>query len=397
VSGLGHAVFLAIAYLRSAPVRTGVLILGTTLALFLPTLTWTAAGYIEDELLSRADASPVLLGRKGNEFDLTMSSLYFRGQVRDTVEYGVRDRVLERDYGLAIPLHVVHSAGGAPVVGTSLEYFEQRGLRLADGRKPALLAEAVAGAGVVRDFDLSVGDTVRSDLSNLYNLAGPYPILLQVVGTLEPTGTSDDEAFFVDVKTTWLLDGYLHGHEEVTAETALNTQGEQTEQAEQPPSNLEASPAVFMFAEIDTSNRDSFHLHGGAEGMPVSSILVFPKDVRAYDQLLGDFVLDDVYQAVEPSTVITTILGIVLRLRDGLTAYFGLVAFSTACFFVLVLSLSLRLRAAEIRLMKRIGCSRSTIASVVGVEVAIILAASAASTGALTWAGLTFVRAGLGG
>lgn len=389
MTGLLHAFFLAFHYMRSAPGRSAVLILGTTLTMVLPWLTFTAAAYIEDDLLSRAEASPVLLGRKGNEFDLSMSSLYFRGQVRDPVPYGIRERVDERGYGLAVPLHVMHSAGGAPVVGTSLEYFEQRGLSLAEGRKPALLAEVVAGAAVAGEFALSIGDTVRSDLSNLYNLAGSYPVLLEVVGILQPRGTPDDEVFFCDVKTAWVLDGFLHGHDEVTAANALNP--------DVVDENLEASPAMFMFSELNSSNRASFHFHGDASILPVTSVLVFPRDQRALDQLLGDFVLDEVFQAVEPESVIRTILGIVLRVRDGLTAYFGLVAFSTICFFVLVLSLSLRLRADELALMKRIGCSRSTIGAVVGVEVALILAASLLSAGVLTWLGLTFVRAGMGG
>jgi putative ABC transport system permease protein len=323
--------------------------------------------------------------------------------------------VEQRGYGLAVPLHVVHSAGGAPVVGTSLEYLEQRGLELARGRTPALLAEVLAGAQVADEFALSVGDAVRSDLNNLYNLAGSYPVLLEVVGILQPSGTSDDEVFFCDVKTAWVLDGSLHGHDEVTRDNALNLDsaadsvaagqpqrrvptgapegsGSRTE-----PDNLEASPAMFVFSELTSANRSSFHFHGDPGVLPVTSVLVFPRDPRAFDQLLGDFVLDEDYQAVEPATVIRTILGIVLRVRDGLVAWFGLVAFSTVCFFVLVLSLSLRLRAAELALMKRIGCSRSTVTTVVGVEVAIILGASVLSAAVLTRVGLIFVRAVTGG
>ena len=45
------------------------------------------------------------------------------------------------------------------------------------------------------DANLTAGDTVRSDFTNLYNIAGAYPILLKVSGVLGPNGTPDDHAF----------------------------------------------------------------------------------------------------------------------------------------------------------------------------------------------------------
>ena len=39
----------------------------------------------------------------------------------------------------------------------------------------------VAGAEIASAMRLSVGDAVRSDLQNLYNIAGGYPLMLRVV------------------------------------------------------------------------------------------------------------------------------------------------------------------------------------------------------------------------
>ncbi len=373
---LRHAFFLALSYLASAPFRTAILLLGTTTALFLPSFTWTAADRLESGLLERARSTPVLLGAKGNEFDLTMSALYFRGQVRDPVLYGLRHKVTERDYGIAVPMHVGHSAGGSPLIGTVPEYYEQRGLTVSDGRLPAMIGEITAGSTIAADLNLELGASLRSDLSNLYNIAGSYPVLLKVVGILKPSGTADDEAFFASVETAWMLDGKLHGHEDVNDENALNREG----------SNLEASPALFVFAEVKAENLAGFHMHGNADLQDVTCILVFPNSDKSRDQLLGDFVLETDHQAVEPEAVVMTVLGIVLRLKEGLSAYFALVAASTASFFLLVLVLSLRLRAEELRLMRRIGSSRATIFGMVAAEVAVLLTASAIGTVGLTWA-----------
>jgi putative ABC transport system permease protein len=347
---LRHSLFLAVRHQLSAPGRTAVLMLGTIVALFLPLFTFFAATRIEKTLLSRAESSPVLLGYKGNEFDLTLSTLYFQGHVRDPIRAAVRLEVEQRDYGIAVPVYVNHTAGGTPIVGTSLEYLEVRGLALAEGRTPALLGEIVAGAEVARDFHLEVGDRVRSDLTNLYNIAGAYPQLLEVVGILGRNESPDDDVFFADVATVWMLDGSFHGHEEVTRDAALNPDAEEGE-------NLEGTAAIFMFNEITDENRGSFHLHGDESELPLSSVLVFPKDQKAHDQLLGDYVLKDTLQAIEPVQVVRTILGIVLKAREGLRAYFLLVAISTVSFFALVLSLTLRLRQREITLISCSSCS----------------------------------------
>ncbi|MEM6796202.1 MAG: ABC transporter permease [Acidobacteriota bacterium] len=436
---LQDAFFLSLRSLRGAPWRSLTLVLGTSVALFLPLFTYNAAARLEVELLERARSSPVLVGRKGDEFDLAMSSLYFRGQIRDTVRFAERRRLGE--YGLAVPLFVAYSVSGTPLVGTSIEYFEARELEVAEGRVPVLLGEVVAGAAVAERLRLEVGDRVRSDLTNLYNLAGAYPLLLEVVGVLEHAGSPDDEAFFTDIKTTWILEGRLHGHEEVTEETSI--EGEDDEEnrilgalmrgetagadgapdPEEPADpgqapdsgegsgaeasadeaadaelaeagdgedgaieaneNLEASAAIFLFAELTPENRGSFHMHGSEDDAPVGSFLILPEDRKAHDQLLGDLALDETHQAVRPVEVIGTVLEIVLRLRDGLSLYFFLVAASTLGFFTLVISLSLRLRRQEIQLMRRLGCGRFHIATLIGVEVALVaLAAGVLASGA---------------
>jgi len=390
ITSLRHATRLAIWYLRSAPGRTLVLVLCTAVALFLPAFTALAAERIEASLLSRARASPVLIGHQGNEFDLTMNGLYFRGKVRDPIPFGTAAAVEAQGYGTAVPIYVAHTAGGVAVVGTTLDYLDHRGLSVADGRRPAVLGEVVAGSRAARDFNLQAGDTVRSDLTNLYNIAGAYPILLKVTGVLAPSGTPDDSAFFADVKTTWVLDGTLHGHDTVTRALALNPDVEAGE-------NIEATAAIFMFQEITEANRGSFHLHGDTAELPVSSVLVFPPDARAHDQLLGDYALHESLQAVRPVEVVRTILGIVLRVREGLSLYFAAIATSTTAFFVLVLTLSLRLRQSELQLMRRIGSSRPMVALMVGVEVLLVVTAAVAVAAASTTGALALLDAALAG
>lgn len=367
------ALFLALRYLAAAPGRTAVLIAGVAVALFLPLFTALGTERLEEALLQRAQHTPVLIGAQGNEFDLTLSALYFSSRPRQTIPYAAR--LDAGDYGTAVPLHVASTVSGSPLVATDLEYLRQRDLTVASGRTPALLGEVVAGASVAEAFQLSPGDTVRSDLTNLYNLAGAYPALLTVVGILAPSGSPDDAAFFADVKTGWLLEGRLHGHEAVTEETALDPEAE---------GNLEATAALLLFSALTEENRTRFHYHGDLDALPISAVIVFPRSTRRHDQLLGDYALRDDLQAVRPAAVIDRILGVVLRLRAGLSLYMAVVALSTAAFLSLVVSLSLRLRRDELALMRRIGCSRWAIPSMIAAELSVVLLAAALLSAGLT-------------
>lgn len=402
------------------------MILGLAVALFLPLFTALAAERLQHKLMERAEVSPLLIGHSGNEVDLTLSSLYFRSSVRTPIPMGLRHR-LGPSLGVALPLHIRHSIGGEPLVGTGPEYFSERGLRLAAGRLPVRIGEVVAGARLADELRLEVGHQVRSDLSNLYNLSGSYPLLLDVVGFFETAGSPDDEVWWTDIKTTWALDGLFHGHEEVTEDnsvaadmiapteldnplpepldtatdadseapteslastestvgTAEATTGEQD--------NLEASAALFLFTEITDKNRSTFHLHGSPDEAPVTAFLFLPKTRQSHDLVLGDFAIDPLYQAVRPPKVVRSLLDIVLRVRQALRAYFGLVAFSTGSFFLLALVLSYRLRRDELRLMARLGCDRLTLAGMVAAEVTLTLVAAGLVCGAALWLGMRWM------
>jgi hypothetical protein len=82
--------------------------------------------------------------------------------------------------------------------------------------------------------------------------------------------------------------------------------------------------------------------------------------------------------------------------RDGLIAWFGLVALSTLAFVGLVLALSVRLREAELQLVRRIGAARGTVTAMLAAEVALVLVAATLIAAAATLAGLAVVTAWLG-
>ena len=112
----------------------------------------------------------------------------------------------------AIPILEKFTARGFPIVGTSLEYFNFRGLRVAQGEGLTRVADCVLGATVAAKLGLQPGDQLTSDPENVFDLAGSYPVILHIKGILAPTGTADDGAIFTDYKTCWCILGIMHGH-----------------------------------------------------------------------------------------------------------------------------------------------------------------------------------------
>lgn len=380
---LRHALHLALAELRSAPGRALALALAIGLLLALPAFTRLAGARLESAWLARARATPVVLAARGDEYDVTLAALQWRGAPRP-VPYALRRAAWP--YGLVAPVHLGHQVGPAPLVGVDPAYFDARRLVVAEGRRPALLGEGAVGADAARAAGLRLGDRLRPDSPALYNPAGAAPLMIEVVGIFQATGTPDDEAVFVGLESAWALDGHLHGHAEVRPEDAVDPKAD----------TLEAGASLFLFSEAGEAERGRFHGHADPEDLPVHAVLVWPRDDRARDELLGDLASSETHQAVRPERVVARVLGLLFRLRALLDAWFGAVALAVAGVAAVLLRLQLRLRAPELALMARLGASRASLALVVGLELGLIGWGGLGVCAAMTWSALAALRWWLG-
>jgi putative ABC transport system permease protein len=198
---VNNSLYLAWRYLLWHRGRSAVLVACVTLITALPLALQLLLAESERQLVERAETTPLLLGSRGSALDLVMNGLYFGDAQPDSIDMSAWHAV--RDSGLAepVPLYVRFTARGHRIVGTSLDYFEKRGLEVASGRQMALLGEAVLGAGVAEALGLGPGDELVSSPETLFDLAGIYPLKMRVVGVLAPSHGPDDLAVFVDVKT----------------------------------------------------------------------------------------------------------------------------------------------------------------------------------------------------
>jgi putative ABC transport system permease protein len=362
------SIYIAWQYVRSNKIRTATLIACITLISFLPVSLQLLLGESERQLMSRAVSTPLVIGAKGSSLDLVMNSLYFSDEVPELISMEASERVMESGLALSIPVYVRFHARGNPIVGTSLDYFDFRGLKVAEGRNLAVLGDCVLGARVAESLALKPGDSLLSSPETLFDLAGVYPLKMKVVGVLQKSHTSDDLAVFADIKTTWVIQGLGHGHQDVTKLTDPTLILKRSE------SNVAATAKLYHHTEITKKNIDSFHFHGNTSIYPITAVIAVPYDDKSGTILRGRYLSrNETLQIIKPKEVIDGLLQNIFRIKNVLDAVISVVALATVMAIILVFALSLRLRQREIETVFKLGCSRMTIARLVASEIFIIV------------------------
>jgi putative ABC transport system permease protein len=376
---MGDVLYLAWRYLAHNRVKTTVLVASIMLIGYLPAGLRVLVAQSAAELTARAEATPLLVGARGSALELVLSSLYFESDPPELTSYAESLRVSDSGLATAIPLYVRFRVQRQPIVGTSLEYLSFRGLHLARGRRMAMLGECVLGSEAARSLGVDVGDTVISSPESVFDVAGVYPLKMPVVGVLAPSHTPDDQSVFVDLKTAWVIEGLVHGHQDMSrpeaASGVLSRDG----------SNIVANASVMEYNEITPDNIDSFHFHGEAGEYPVSAVIAVPHDAKSQVILMGRYQApDESQQIVRPASVMDDLLDTVVTVQSFVVAGMMLVGAATLAVSVLVFLLSLRIRRREIATMVKIGGSRGRIVAVLATEVLLVLVSAGVLAGALT-------------
>jgi putative ABC transport system permease protein len=301
--------------------------------------------------------------------------------VPELISMEASDRVMDADLAVPIPLYVRFRTRGAPIVGTTLDYFDFRGLKVAEGNPLTMLGDCVVGASAAEALGLKPGDSLVSSPENLFDLAGVYPLKMKVAGILERKHTSDDLAVFVDLKTAWIIQGLMHGHEDVTKTRDQSVILKQTE------GNVTANAKLFQYTEITEENMDSFHFHGDSSVYPITAVIAVPYDTKSGTILRGRYLSgEETHQIAKPEEVIDGLLQNIFRIKNVLDAVIVVVGLATVLAVVLVFALSLRLRQREIQTIFKLGCSRMTIARLLAAEIFIIVLSSGLLCGAMMFA-----------
>ncbi len=360
--------YLAIRYLLHYRLRTLVLVVVVTVIVYLPLAMNSLLSQSSAELRARAQATPLLVGAKGSPLELVLNSLYFETEVPEPIPYGQLLRFEKFGLATAIPLQTQFRSRYGPIVGTTLDYFQFRDLRLQEGHQMALLGDCVIGSEVASRFDLEPGSHLISSPESVWHLAGSYPLKLAVTGVLSPTGTPDDRAVFVDVKTAWVIGGWGHGHDDLTDPQAegsvLRREG----------SRIMANASVRQYREITPETLATFHFHGDPTTFPLTAVLAVPPDTKSGILLQGKYLQEgDPVQVVRPADVMEQLLATILTVRQYVMMVSVILGVATTLTLTLVFLLGIQLRRREIETLAKIGASRLRIGAILATEVGCVL------------------------
>ena len=367
------AVYLAWAHIRYHAGRSALLVLIFAILGAIPLMSERLAILAEAQLLERANSTPLIYGPPGSQLDLSLSALFLEGEPRAELSMVDFETLADLGLGTPFPLLRTHTARGSPVVGIDVEYLDFRRLPVVKGRSIVRLGEAVLGADVATRLGLGPGDKIQSETGEIFELAGAYPLRMQVVGVLGQMGTSDDRAVFTSLRTAWVVAGIGHGHENLAT-----TQDESVVLSRQE-GRVVANAKLTEFIEITEENAGEFHFHGDPANFPLSAILVQPHDERSAAILRGR--VEDAgaaRQLFRPLEVVQGLLEDVFRIKSILNMLVAAVSVAALMALGMMIWLSLKLRRREFEIANQIGADRSAMARLVVVELTLLLGAGSA-------------------
>ncbi len=237
---------------------------------------------------------------------------------------------------------------GLPLVGVGADWLSAWDLPIREGRAAALPGEVVVGATAARRLGLAPGDRVQADPDDLYNLGGPVPLPLTVVGVLQGSPLPEDGALLTPVQTLWALDGALHGHAE---------------------------------AATGADPWSALHLHGDVDEQPISAFVLRPASPRARDLLLAEVDALPDRMAVQPGSLWATLVEAATLPRRLALAWLGAASVALLALTGVVLDLSQRSRAPTLALLRALGGGPGLIRGLFALELALLALLGAGMAG----------------
>ena len=193
---------------------------------------------------------------------------------------------------------------------------------------------------------------------------------MTVRGILAPSNSPDDQAVFADLKTTWILEGIGHGHQDLENQPVPDSLT-----FSQSATQVVANAALNQYTEISETNLDSFHFHGNIQDHPLTAILVFPKDVKSRTLLIGRYNNPTLAQSTQIAVCldeVNKLLAMVFQAKKFFDLNHTLFIVVSILFLSLTLSLSWKLRQKEFDTLSQIGSHRTFVLQLIAGEILLL-------------------------
>jgi putative ABC transport system permease protein len=202
------------------------------LGVMLMVVVLVIAGAVDGAFNQRSIAYDLIIGAKGSDLQLVLSSVYRVQPPIANLPYMYLDQLRnDRRVETAIPLafgdFTKPEHGGFPIVGTTNEYFLNeytpgKMFEVADQagtRQLSELYDAVVGSQVAHKNSWKVGDQFTI-VHGSADSEDTHDEMFTIVSVLRQTGTPNDRSVFLNLEAVYILDGHQKPIDEV--ETRLN-------------------------------------------------------------------------------------------------------------------------------------------------------------------------------
>lgn len=327
-------------------------------------------GVLSDSFNKSAQGYDLIIAGKGSPLDTVLSTVFYLkpplGSVSENYLKMFRTGQYAHIVEEAIPVSIGHHFRGATIIGTTREFFTKlkfmggQSYTFAEGENFSLddAFTAVVGSRAAKKAGLKVGDTFTPEIAQDVEYGLDHKPF-KVIGVLNPTGTPNDNAIFVDI------DGFydMHGHEEPDehAEDALN-------------SSLQDEPrqfsAILLMTKQDAVKPEGKAVDPNAEDFNPAAVL----DERSYvniDAMTLPALLDKTtdVQAVQPVKEIALLLNNVIgNIQMVLIFLAVLVVLVAGIGMMVAIYNSMSERKQEIAIMRALGARRLTMMSIILLE-----------------------------
>ena len=358
--------------------------LSVALGVMLMVLVIVGGGAIDGVFNQRSIAYDLIIGAKGSDLQLVMSSV-FRVQPPIAnlplmyLEQLREDPRVETAIPLAFGDFTKPEHGSFPIVGTTTEYFlndytpgKQYQVEDQPGsRQLTKLYDAVIGSQVALKNNWKVGDTF-SIVHGSADSETMHEEMFEVVSVLKQTGTPNDRSVFLNLEAVYILDGHQKPIDEV--ETRLRDfYGNDPERLNRGLTQLDALRTVRAQGEA-IGNPEMGHGIDTPEAMKeVTAIYV--KMRSDFDAVIMQSQLKSTSKAmaVNPVIPIRRLMTIFVGpAKDALLVLIGLIILVSGTSIFVSIYNSMSDRKREIGIMRALGARRSSVFSIILAESAVL-------------------------
>jgi putative ABC transport system permease protein len=380
--------------------------LSLALGVGLVVLVLSVYGVISEAFTRNASVGyNLVVGPKGSPLQLTLNSVFYLSQPIENLPYTEfmefmtqeqRKATVERfggdptlgerggryapfiGDGFVIPLALGDYFGEFRVVGTTPKFFERlrhgperdQPFTFSEGRALQEFSpqhgyfEAVVGARVAKEMQVGLGDEIyptHGDPSGHGHELG-----FTIVGVLDPTGTPNDRAAFVNLEGFYLMDGHAKPIEEEAESAAAGKAADG--QATQPSDGKTTEEAEDSTAdETAIARPEQFRLLSIPEREVTSLLVQTDPNHLLYGPNIQNAINEGIRaQAAAPVGEINKLMAMIVGpLKNALLIITLITCFVAAVGILVAIYNSMNDRKRDIAVMRALGARRSTVTAII--------------------------------